>query len=145
MPDTEANPGSDQSPGAALPSFCIVLPVYNEAGGIEDCVRNIAAYLKSVNTRTGIIAVDDGSSDAGCDILKRLQTSFPTLIVHRHEENDGYGAANRTGCRLAAEHGFEYALVMDAEGTQSVKFIGAFLDPMRRRVGFTQRSATLPC
>lgn len=120
----------------ASPEFCVILPAYNEAECIEQCVRDIAEYLVRVKARTGIITIGDGSSDASYDILKRLQTSFPTLIVNRHEQNGGYGAANRSGCRLAAEHGFEYALVMDAGGTQAVEFIGAFPKPMRRRVDF---------
>jgi glycosyltransferase involved in cell wall biosynthesis len=110
--------------------------VYNEAECIERCVRDIAAYLANLRTRTGIIAVDDGSSDSSFAILEQLQTSVSTLFVHRHECNGGYGAANRTGCRLATELGFEYGLVMDADGTQSVEFIGVFLDPMRRGIDF---------
>ena len=119
-----------------LPSFCIVLPVYNEAAEIVRCVERIAEFLAQVPTRTGIVAVDDGSRDDSLALLTGLQSRIGGLIVHSHERNGGYGAANRTGGRLAAEQGFEYALVMDADGTQDPKFIANFFEPMRRRIDF---------
>jgi dolichol-phosphate mannosyltransferase len=136
-PARTSEPGRGAGTVASVqPSFCIVLPVYNESQGIERCVRDIAAYLATIDARTGIITVDDGSTDTSLEILKRLATSIPNLIVHSHEQNQGYGGANRTGCRLAKQHGFDYGLVMDADGTQGVQFIGRFLEPMRRGVDF---------
>lgn len=117
-----------------LPSFCIVLPVYNEAAEIVRCVDRIAAFLASAPTRTGIIAVDDGSRDESLALLRGLEARIPGLSVHSHERNGGYGAANRTGARLAAEQGYEYALVMDADGTQDPKFIANFFGPMRQGI-----------
>ena len=118
------------------PSFCIVLPVYNESGCIEQCVRSIAAHLQNIRTRTGIVAVDDGSADDSLQILLGLQKELPSLVVHSHECNGGYGAANRTASKIANELGFEYALVMDADGTQAVEFIDRFLVPMQNGVEF---------
>lgn len=121
-----------------LPSFCIALPVYNEAAGIENCITNIDAFLKTVPTRTAIIAVDDGSRDETWEIMLRLQRELPSLILERHAQNGGYGAAQRTLCRLAAENNFEYALVMDADGTQAPHFIANFFEPMKRRIDFVK-------
>jgi dolichol-phosphate mannosyltransferase len=121
-----------------LPSFCIALPVYNEAAGIENCITNIDAFLKTVRTRTAIIAVDDGSRDETWEIMLRLQREMPSLILERHVQNGGYGAAQRTLCRLAAENNFEYALVMDADGTQAPHFIANFFEPMKRHIDFVK-------
>lgn len=121
-----------------LPSFCIALPVYNEAAAIKTCISNIASFLESVPTRTAIVAVDDGSGDETWDILLQLKKDLPSLILERHAQNGGYGAAQRTLCRLAAENHFEYALVMDADGTQAPHFIGNFFDPMKRRIDFVK-------
>lgn len=118
------------------PSFCIVLPVYNESECIEQCVRSIAAHLQYIGTRTGIVAVDDGSTDNSLEILLQLQKELPSLAVHGHECNGGYGAANRTASKIANKLGFEYALVMDADGTQAVEFIDRFLAPMQNGVEF---------
>lgn len=121
-----------------LPSFCIALPVYNEAAAIENCINGIAAFLKTVPSRTAIIAVDDGSRDETWDILGRLQRDVPSLIIERHVENRGYGGAQRTLCQLAVDHGFDYALVMDADGTQAPHFIGNFFEPMKQRIDFVK-------
>ena len=121
---------------STLPSFCIVLPVYNESECIESCIRRIAGHLQNIDTRTGIVAVDDGSTDDSLQIMLRLKDEFPYLTVHRHERNAGYGAANRAASKIASELGFVYALVMDADGTQAVEFIDRFLDPMQNGVDF---------
>ncbi len=121
-----------------MPSFCIALPVYNEAAGIESCIDGIAEFLDNVEARTSIIAVDDGSKDGSFELMQRMQARRPGLIVHRHEKNQGYGAANRTLCRLAAEHGFDYAIVMDADGTQNPRYISNFFPLMRRGVDFVK-------
>ena len=121
-----------------LPSFCIALPAYNEAASIENCVTNISEFLKTVPTRTAIVAVDDGSRDKTWEILLRLQRDLPSLILERHIQNGGYGTTQRTLCRLAAENGFEYALVMDADGTQAPHFIANFFEPMKRHIDFVK-------
>jgi dolichol-phosphate mannosyltransferase len=122
------------SSSPTLPSFCVVLPVYNEANGIEACIAGIAEFLAGVETQTGIVAVDDGSRDDSFAILTRLRARYPTLVVCQHEQNRGYGVANRTACRLVIELGFDYALVMDADGTQRPDYIERFFEPMRRGV-----------
>lgn len=120
----------------ALPSFCIALPVFNEAAVIESCIEDIARFLDTIDVRTGLIAVDDGSRDDSFERMRRMQERLPQLIVHRHVQNGGYGAANRTLCRLANEHRFEYAIVMDADGTQEPRYIANFFPQMRQGVDF---------
>jgi glycosyltransferase involved in cell wall biosynthesis len=114
------------------PTFCVVLPVFNEEGVIEPVVRSIAAVLETVPTRTAIVAVDDGSKDSSAKILKRLQADVPLLIVASHRQNAGYGEANRTGFKAALREGFDYALVMDADGTQDPRFIFDFVTAMTK-------------
>ncbi len=121
---------------AALPSFCIALPVCNEAAVIERCVENIAQFLNTVDVRTGIIAVDDGSHDDSYELVHRMQARLPQLILHRQEHNSGYGGANRTLCKLAAKHEFTYTIVMDADGTQDPKYIANFFPLMLEGVDF---------
>lgn len=121
---------------STLPSFCIVLPVYNESECIEQCVKGISAHLQNIGTKTGIVVVDDGSTDNSLQILLRLQNELRNMTVHSHECNAGYGAANRTAAKIACELQFDYALVMDADGTQAVDFINRFLEPMKNGVDF---------
>ena len=117
-------------------NFCVVLPIYNEQECLETCIRNIAKYLEKIEGRTGIIAVDDGSTDNSKDILISLQAQIPNLLLIFHEQNQGYGGANRTAAIAAHQNNFEYALVMDSDGTQSVEYIGNFIKPMREGKDF---------
>lgn len=117
------------------PSFCIVLPMYNEEANAENCVASLVPVLRGFDCRTGIIAVDDGSTDGTAAALQRLVGDFPELMVTTHQHNKGYGPANRTGLRGARTSGFDYAIVMDADGTQPPESLRKFLAPMRQGVG----------
>lgn len=125
---------------AVFPSFCVVLPMYNEADSARSCVRGIAEFLASVKSRTGIIAVNDGSTDGTADVLHDLQRMVAGLIVETHATNGGYGSANRTGFAAAIREGFEYALVMDADCTQDPKYIAGFFQPMCESIDFIKAS-----
>ena len=122
--------------GSDIPSFCIVLPMYNEEANAEKCVTTLRAFLASVPARTGIIAVDDGSADGTGRALRHLAAADSELIVEVHEENRGYGGANRTGFARAVKEGFEYALVMDADLTQDPVYIHGFIEAMRGKADF---------
>jgi len=104
--------------------------MYNEEKNAEKSIREIANYLQGLHTRTAIIAVNDGSSDGTIRVLEELTKTVPQLIVVNCGNNGGYGVANRAGFRAAIDHGFDYALVMDADGTQNPVYIEEFLRPM---------------
>ena len=126
----------DSAATTVPPSFCIVLPMYNERANAEKCVATIHRFLVSVPTRTGIIAIDDGSVDGTGQVLRELTATYPELLVEIHEENCGYGGANRTGFARATQEGFEYALVMDADLTQDPMYIAGFVEAMRGKADF---------
>ena len=119
-----------------IPSFCVVLPMYNERPNAAPCIRRLTAFLQEVPTRTAIIAVDDGSTDGTLDELRSLTSAIPNLIVEARPQNGGYGAANRTGFAAALREGFEYAVVMDADGTQDPSYLEGFVAPMQAGTDF---------
>jgi dolichol-phosphate mannosyltransferase len=116
---------------ARIPSFCVVLPMFNERPNVAPCIRRLTAFLQKVPARTAIIAVDDGSTDGTLVELRRVESEIPNLIVEVRPQNGGYGAANRTGFAAAMREGFEYAIVMDADGTQDPAYIEGFFPPMQ--------------
>ena len=74
------------------PLLSVVMPVFNEAGTIEEIVRRVLA----VPLRTQLIVVDDCSTDGTRDLLTALQRELGfTLLLQ--PENRGKGAALRTG------------------------------------------------
>ncbi len=109
-----------------VPSFAVIVPMYNERAGAERCVREIAKVLSTVPNRTSLIVVDDGSTDGTGTILADLLGQHPVLDVVPHGTNRGYGAAVVTGAARAASTGFEYTLFMDSDLTNDPRDIPRF-------------------
>ena len=78
----------------------LVLPAYNEAGRIEECIRGVAEWVRSApgGAAWEILIVDDGSTD---DTVRRAreraQAEGLALQVLTYPENRGKGAAIKTG------------------------------------------------
>jgi dolichol-phosphate mannosyltransferase len=67
---------------AKLP-FSIVIPTYNEAGGIEKLVRAVAEVFKTNDLDGEMIVVDDNSPDGTGAIVDRLSAELPVRCLHR--------------------------------------------------------------
>lgn len=100
-------------PDAGTPSFSIIVPCYNEFGGIEKTIAQLRNTLASAGNYE-LIIVDDGSKDGTSEILARLAKIDTNLVVIRHEPNRGYGASLKTGIRHARS---EIIVITDADGT----------------------------
>src|SRR5262245_31937014 len=87
----------------------VIIPVYNEEATLEELIQRVRA----TGLAHEIVVVDDGSTDCSPVILERLKCrGKPHLVVLRHPQNRGKGAAMRTG--LAAVKG-ELVLIQDAD------------------------------
>jgi len=129
-----------ETDGALWASFCVIVPMYNEEASAEACARQVAAVLERQPERTALIVVNDGSTDATGEILERMGSCLARLVVVNHRENQGYGAALRTGVRYAAREQFDYALFMDSDLTNNPEDIPRFAAKMRQ--GFDVIKAT---
>ncbi|HEY5339859.1 MAG TPA: polyprenol monophosphomannose synthase [Candidatus Aquilonibacter sp.] len=63
--------------------FSIVVPTYNEAGGIERLLRAVTDVFKAHNLDGEIIVVDDNSPDGTGAIVDRLAQELPVRCLHR--------------------------------------------------------------
>lgn len=127
-----------------VPTFCVILPMYNEQDSAQKCIAGITEFISTLHSRTAVIAVNDGSSDNTLSVLQDLSRLYPNLIVVNCANNGGYGEANRAGFRAAIDHGFDYALVMDGDGTQHPVFIEQFLRPMMLSYDFIKATRYSP-
>ncbi len=77
----------------------VILPAYNEAGGIEQVVRDIDQLLESEHIAHEIICVENGSTDTTYAILQRLAGELPTFRLIQSEV--GWGNAVKKGIEYA--------------------------------------------
>ena len=63
--------------------FSIVLPTYNEAGGIEQLIATLAGVFRANDFDGEIVVVDDNSPDGTGAIVDRLAERFPVRCLHR--------------------------------------------------------------
>jgi len=88
----------------------IVIPIYNEAGTIDEIVRQVLAV--DVGMERELVLVDDCSQDGSRDKLQALAKAHADWKVCFHEVNQGKGAALRSG--FAAATG-DIVLIQDAD------------------------------
>ena len=106
-------------------SLTVIMPVYNERTTVAEVIRRMRAV--DLPVRIEIIAVDDGSSDGSDKVLGALEDS--TVRVLRHQQNQGKGAAIRTG--LAEARG-DLVLIQDADLEYDPNDWPKLLDPVLR-------------
>ena len=96
------------------PAYSVVVPCYNEEGGIRDTVGKLETVTGPAGAE--IIIVNDGSSDETRSVLDGLVGEDPRreLRVVHNERNLGYGAAIKTGVRRARS---DLIVIIDADGT----------------------------
>lgn len=63
--------------------FSIVVPTYNEAGGIERLIEAVDAVFKQNALDGEIVVVDDNSPDGTGAIVDRLSERYPVRCLHR--------------------------------------------------------------
>jgi glycosyltransferase involved in cell wall biosynthesis len=90
------------------PCLSVVMPVYNEADTIDQVV-NLVLAQRPVQQ---LVIVDDASADGTWEKLQALAEGKPTIQLTRHAQNQGKGAALRTGFRLATA---PLVIVQDAD------------------------------
>ena len=97
----------------------IIIPVYNVAPYIEDCIKSVIhqTYLGSIEC----LIIDDCGTDDSMALVERLIASYNGPIafrILRHDHNRGLSAARNTGT-LQATGNYLYYLDSDDEITEN--------------------------
>ncbi len=106
----------------------VIIPAHNEASNIGQVLADIdAARLKLSATRVSprtvdVLVVDDRSTDETASVAARAGAN-----VLRLPNNLGYGGAVQSGFRYAEHYGYDFGVMMDADGQHDAAYIGDLL------------------
>ena len=97
-----------------MTALSVVIPAYNEEHGIAEIACRVLSIcpdlIKAGVDQLEVLVVDDGSKDRTAEIASKIAG----VILVRHPQNKGYGAALKTGFSKASG---ELIGFLDADGT----------------------------
>ncbi len=102
-------------------SILIIIPAHNEAENLP----HVLPRLQKIIPQADIVVIDDHSHDDTAAVARKLGAQ-----VVRLPNNLGYGGAVQTGFRYGAEFGYDYAVMMDADGQHDPESVPALLAPV---------------
>ncbi len=95
----------------------VVMPAYNAAATLKTTYDEIMQE----NIVDEIILVDDASTDGTIEVAKTLEH----LVVHKHDNNRGYGGNQKTCYKLALDHGADIVIMIHPDYQYTPKLIPA--------------------
>lgn len=111
-----------------LPKFSVIVPVYNVAPYLSQCVGSVLSQKGNLEC----ILVDDGSTDqspAMCDAFAKLCPQVRVI----HQENQGLAGARITGMKAARG---EWLLFLDSDDYWPKEMLPALESKMQANPGF---------
>ncbi|MBV9402351.1 MAG: polyprenol monophosphomannose synthase [Candidatus Eremiobacteraeota bacterium] len=108
--------------------FSMVVPTYNEAGGIEKLIRGLDEVFRRNSLDGEIVIVDDNSPDGTGEIVDRLSATLPVRCLHRPGKLglssgviDGWNFARADSVALGA---------MDADFSHDINILPAMVSAL---------------
>ena len=95
--------------------ICVVVPAYKEEDRVGIVIKTMPEFVDH------IVVVDDGSPDKTFE--KALENGDKRVIIIRHRNNQGVGAAIVTGHKKAIELGAEISVVMAGDGQMDPRYL----------------------
>jgi len=94
-------------------ALSVVVPCYNEEGGLGELCRRVTSACQSVvNDSYELVLVNDGSKDSTLSVMQGLAVTTPHLVIVNLSRNHGHQIALTAG--LAQAKG-DRVLIMDAD------------------------------
>jgi glycosyltransferase involved in cell wall biosynthesis len=113
----------EAEPGEGRREILIVIPAYDEEGGIREVLRKVPKSLLGYEVKT--VVVDDGSSDATAAIAREEGVPVVSHVVNR-----GQGDALRTGFAIARLERADIVINLDADGQYKPEEIERLVEPI---------------
>ncbi|GAA1209588.1 polyprenol monophosphomannose synthase [Rhodoglobus aureus] len=96
-----------------MSNVIVVVPTYNE---IEN-VSSIVGKLRQAVPRAHVLVVDDSSPDGTGGRADELASADPGVSVLHRAKKEGLGKAYLAGFAHALDHGYDYIVEIDADGS----------------------------
>ena len=116
-----SNPHGPNDGMIPLPRAIAILPAHNEAENLPGVLAELFRHVPGLD----VMVIDDASDDATASVAAQAGAQVVRLPCRL-----GYGAAVQTGFRFAKERGYEYAVMLDADGQHDPECIPALLAPV---------------
>jgi glycosyltransferase involved in cell wall biosynthesis len=107
-------------------SLSVIIPCFNE----KLTLRKIVDRVKHVGLASEIVIVDDGSTDGTRDVLRELESDTIIRVIY-HEQNQGKGAAVRTGFAAATA---DVVIIQDADLEYDPRDYPALMRPINEGI-----------
>ena len=110
------------------PILSVIIPVYNTAQHLPQCLDSVIASISHGNADIEMILVDDGSTDGCSGICDSYALKYP-FIRCIHQENAGVSAARNAGLGLANG---DYIAWIDSDDTVAEDWFPQIYDVIAR-------------
>ena len=88
----------------ALTSLSLFFPCYNESANIGKMIEEAVKVGEAYGIDYEVVVVDDGSRDDSAEIVRGWSKRNSRVRLVQHEQNQGYGAALRTGLKSVTKN-----------------------------------------
>lgn len=106
--------------------LAVIIPMFNEEAGARRCLDRVLGALAVERQDTGVIVVNDGSSDGTLLTLQAALDSGLDFELVDSSVNRGYGGALRLGAERASALGADWVVFMDSDLTNPPEQIADF-------------------
>ncbi len=125
-----------------LPLVSVVIPYYNRERFLLEALESVAGQQY---TNWEIVAVDDGSDDAGREIAGRFAAKYPTqvkLLSHPEDSHQGAGPSRNLGIQNASG---KYVAFLDSDDVFFEDTLAREIDAMNNNPGADGVCGTVEC
>lgn len=113
----------------------LVIPVYNEAGVIEQTYKQIRAVMDGLSHDFHVLFVDDGSHDGTADSLRAIADEDPRVTVLSFSRNFGHQAALTAGLDHSTG---DIVISLDGDGQHPPEIIPQMIELCRQGYDIVQ-------
>ena len=111
----------------ASPLISVVILTWNSASFVEDCIASLLKDLDRAGVPAEVFVVDNGSRDATCSKLQRMQRDCQEMVIIELEDNLGTTRSRNMALARATGH---YVLFLDSDTVVSPGTVSTLLGVM---------------